>query len=85
MENVEEIRSNIKKVVNSYKVKYENENFEFGFGKYNKVSNKLEIHTEFNLEVEEFKEYFSSILRAIFEYNEQTGKDFIKELIENND
>ena len=41
MGNVEEIRTNLKKDVNSYKVKYENKNFEFGFGQYDKVSNKL--------------------------------------------
>lgn len=74
-----------KKETNSYKVKYENEVFEFGFGKFNRDENELEIHTEFDLGLEDFKVYFTSILKAVFEYNEKTGKNFLEELSKKDD
>lgn len=74
-----------KKETNSYKVKYENEVFEFGFGKFNRDENELKIHTEFDLGLEDFKVYFTSILKAVFEYNEKTGKNFLEELSKKDD
>lgn len=86
MNDIKERRSRYsKKETDSYKVKYENEVFEFGFGKFNSDENELKIHTEFNLELEDFKVYFTAMLKAIFEYDEKTGKNFIEELSSKDD
>lgn len=68
----------------AYKVLYEDNLFKFGLGE--SINNdEIQVKAEFELNDEEFKVYFSSILKAIVTFGNETGRNLIEEIYKEND
>lgn len=85
MKNNNQYNTNNTKIKSlAYKVLYEDNLFKFGLGEC-VDSDEVEIKAEFDLTVEEFKVYFSSILAAIVKFSSETGRNLIEEISEDDD
>lgn len=65
----------------AFKVLYKDEKFQLGFAK-DTIDEDLDILAEVELEPNEFKFYFKKILAVVAQYNNETGKNMIKEIFE---
>lgn len=83
MTNIEEVKECnpiIKSL--SYKVKFEDGVFKFGFAEFIEEEKKIKVKAEFTLNIDEFKVYFESIISSIAVCNEETKRNIIKEICE---
>lgn len=65
-----------------YKTYYEDGKFTIGFGVFDEEKDLVKVKCEMKLYEEDFKIYFRSMIDAILQYNEITGNDFVKEIME---
>lgn len=66
----------------SYKIVFEDNSFKIGFADRSKSSDEIRVLCEFQLNEDQFKGYFTHMLKAVLDYNQQTGKNMIKELFQ---
>lgn len=64
----------------AYKIKCNNQLFEFGFGEHLQDQKKINIKAEFELTKEEFKIFFLSIISTMCEYDINNRTNILEEI-----
>lgn len=63
-----------------YRVFYNN-CFVMSFGNIDNENNRIDVCTEMNIDSNQFKEFFVSMINAAHQYSEQTGEDLFQEIL----